>query len=370
MSQATLEKNKTETLNTKQHIGVLARIKKLGDDKYRVVVASEALDRHGEKLVLAGLDTKVYMDSNPVVFLNHDYWTTPIAKTTKLSKKDGKLIAEFELNRSHKDYMEIKGSLDDGFYNAASIGFMAFELGSDGISWTKSEMIEWSIVGIPANPEATMLRQLGFTKEVTKVVLAKQEGHKNLLSKEVTQDDTPKEDDPIPDAPEGDEPDAAADDVTPDGEDVETKGNDDETPDTTSDGKDINANGDGSDSDASPDSDDTLDPDKNPNDGEPVDEGDSKEVDTPVQEMLDHAKALSELTKELGDDNVAIKELAKSLQSAIKAMPKSHASNDDEQPLRVTLSKAKGHAQIVHKIAQQIIVDAKALLEKGSEEDE
>lgn len=130
--------------------------KALGEGEVEAIVASEALDRHGEIVDIKGLDIKNYM-KNPVVAWGHNYNEPAIGKTTKLVKTaDGKLIATMkfavsEYEKARVVYNLIKG----GYLNAFSIGFIPYEM--DGNRYTKSEMIEFSSVLVPANAEALVL---------------------------------------------------------------------------------------------------------------------------------------------------------------------------------------------------------------------
>lgn len=127
----------------------------LGDGVVDVVVSTESVDRDGEVLSIKGLDTKNFQ-SNPVVLLHHDYHDFPIGKAVKLTKtKDGQLTARVqfaidEYDKAHTAYKLAKG----GYFSGVSIGFIPKEM-QDNV-FTKSEMLEFSFVTVPANPEALM----------------------------------------------------------------------------------------------------------------------------------------------------------------------------------------------------------------------
>jgi HK97 family phage major capsid protein/HK97 family phage prohead protease len=148
--------------------------KDLGEGEVETVIASNILDRHGEKIDIDGMDTKKYM-KDPVVLWAHDYSALPIARATKLWKEGGKLfgkikfaIAEYPFAKTV--YELIKG----GFLSAVSIGFIPSEM--EGNMYTKSEMIEFSVVPVPANPEALIYaKKLGL--DISKI----QPYHKNTM---------------------------------------------------------------------------------------------------------------------------------------------------------------------------------------------
>ena len=133
-----------------------AEVKDLGNGVMEAVISSEALDRHGEKIDMKGMDINKYM-KNPIMAAFHDYSKPSVGRTIKLSKKaDGKLVARFEWAKDQNPEAKILHDLyRDGFQFAFSIGFIAREV--EGNTFTKSEMIEFSPVLVPANAEALLL---------------------------------------------------------------------------------------------------------------------------------------------------------------------------------------------------------------------
>ena len=131
-------------------------VKDLGSGMMEAIVSSEALDRHGEIISMKGLDVKEYM-KNPVVVDGHNYDLPSVGRTHKLTKtSDGKLIAKFEWAKDISERAKLLYNLyKDKFQFAFSIGFIPEEV--DGNTYTKSTMIEFSPVLIPANPEALLL---------------------------------------------------------------------------------------------------------------------------------------------------------------------------------------------------------------------
>lgn len=144
-------------------------------DSYEFVITSEAIDRSGDRVLMSGLDISNYL-LNPVVFFNHDTSAVPIATTKTIEQRNinglKSLVASIEFNTFHPDYSLIKGSIDGGFLNSASIGFRAFEMErtklteaeqmqfnrKEIVTFTKSELLEFSIVTIPANQTANRIK--------------------------------------------------------------------------------------------------------------------------------------------------------------------------------------------------------------------
>jgi len=133
-----------------------AKVKDLGDGFMEAVIASESLDRHGEKIDMKGMNVKNYM-KNPVIAAFHNYDEPSVGRTHKLTKTaDGKLIAKFEWAKDVYDKAKLLYDLyKEKFQYAFSIGFIPSEI--EGNTYTKSEMLEFSPVLIPANAEALLL---------------------------------------------------------------------------------------------------------------------------------------------------------------------------------------------------------------------
>lgn len=135
--------------------------KDLGEGEIEAIIASDSLDRHGDILDIKGLDLTKYK-SNPVVAWAHKYDELAIARCVKISKTaDGKVIARMKFAINEYDFARtVYNMYKEGFMNAFSIGFIALEIDDSEFPkfvYTKSEMLEFSAVLIPANADALML---------------------------------------------------------------------------------------------------------------------------------------------------------------------------------------------------------------------
>jgi len=124
-------------------------------------ISTSAVDREKDVINQDGWDLKAYTKS-PVVLFAHDYKQPPIGRTTNLRLVDGALKATVEFAPKDANpmaetvYQLVKG----GFLSSASVGFRphkhAFNVERGGVDFEKQELLEWSIVPVPANPEALM----------------------------------------------------------------------------------------------------------------------------------------------------------------------------------------------------------------------
>ena len=127
------------------------------DEKYTIVITREVEDRDGEVVRINWIDTSNYL-KNPVVLQDHSYKVEDIIwKTISLSVSWDSLTAEFVF--SNTEYGILAKELYEGwFLKTSSIWFIPLERDSTNRSIiTKSELLEWSLVAVPCNPEALSL---------------------------------------------------------------------------------------------------------------------------------------------------------------------------------------------------------------------
>jgi len=129
--------------------------KKVDDLTFEALITSAAEDRQGEVVVPGGISLENFQ-RNPVVLYGHDYAGLPVAKATGLTLEPSGIVARFSFPEDGiYDKADIVRKLwAAGFLNAVSIGFIPLERSEDGKTITKSELLEFSIVPVPANQEA------------------------------------------------------------------------------------------------------------------------------------------------------------------------------------------------------------------------
>lgn len=129
--------------------------KDLGNGVLEAVVTTSAVDRHNENIETSGIDTKTFMDTGGVVLYGHDYSGLPIGKTLKLTEMKNKMKAQFQLAVEEYPFAATVYSLIKGGYiNAVSIGGIVREWSQDYRTILKMEMVEFSVVPVPANAQA------------------------------------------------------------------------------------------------------------------------------------------------------------------------------------------------------------------------
>lgn len=146
-------------------------VKTLGEREIEIIGSTEDVDRDGEVLTMEGWDLRAFK-RNPVVLPAHDYYQPAIGKA-RVTKADGKLMFKIEfpatgINPVADVYC---GLYKGGFMNASSVGFMPQEHqwgekpGEPRRTFLKQELLEISLVSVPANPQA-LLTEKGIESAV------------------------------------------------------------------------------------------------------------------------------------------------------------------------------------------------------------
>jgi len=138
---------------------------------FEVVISTDNEDRQGEVLDQGGLDL-TFFKTNPVVLWAHDYQSLPIGIAESIETVDGKTIArgKFAPADANPFAQQVRKLYDEKFVRTVSVGFIAKEM--KGNSITKSELLEFSFVPVPANPYALSMREvkeMGLDCEMLKV---------------------------------------------------------------------------------------------------------------------------------------------------------------------------------------------------------
>lgn len=146
-----------------------------GEDGSVSFVASTATaDRYGDTIDQAGWDTAAY-EKNPVLLWAHDYATPPVGKVGRLDKAANLTAKDvtFTSEDQHPFGAQVGRMVAGGFLNTVSVGFLPVEWEERyaeggqflGFHFKKMELLEISVVPVPANPQA-LVEGRAFAKSV------------------------------------------------------------------------------------------------------------------------------------------------------------------------------------------------------------
>jgi HK97 family phage prohead protease len=157
----------------------------------RFVASTSGTDRYGDVINQAGWELAAY-NRNPVVLLNHNANQLPIGKG-KVEVVDGNLMIDIEFDKDDELAAKVESKARNGFMNAVSVGFNPVEkiarselpeehkayTNGAGTYFQKAELLEVSVVTIPANSEATAMptKQLGGLRSMVREIIAQEVRH-------------------------------------------------------------------------------------------------------------------------------------------------------------------------------------------------
>lgn len=132
-------------------------------------ISTGTVDRDNDILDPAGWDLKDYR-KNPVVLWAHNSYIPPIGKSESITVKEEKALvstATFATKEQHELADTVFQLILGGFLNTASVGFRPLESSWDdvrvGYNFIRQALHEWSVVPVPANPEALVgAKELGI----------------------------------------------------------------------------------------------------------------------------------------------------------------------------------------------------------------
>lgn len=140
----------------KQTLATIAAAAARGDEP-QITISTVALDRDRDEVQPEGGDFSAYL-RNPVVLFGHDRSGLPVGSTTTLEVVPGRGIrARWRWLEGDPFADRVRNAFEQGALRAASIGFLpkaSEPNGNGGRRFTKWELLEWSLVPLPANADA------------------------------------------------------------------------------------------------------------------------------------------------------------------------------------------------------------------------
>lgn len=148
------------------------------------VLTTQTADRVGDIVMLDGLDTKDFLQ-NPVALVHHQMGEFPVGVWTNLRKSGDALLGDLQLAVKGTSRMAdtARSLIEQGILRAVSVTFRGLEreqLKPKGVRFTKSELLEVSLVSVPMNPRALMVaKSLNLTEQEMKAFFTDAEPGEN-----------------------------------------------------------------------------------------------------------------------------------------------------------------------------------------------
>lgn len=198
-----------DELNRQQTKLSITKAKDLPNGQFEAVLSTDDLDRHGERVSIKGLN----IPANQTIKMYYNHETNganlPIGKWNKVWKNvKGQLMGLGQIDLEDDFALKVYKKVQNGFIDSISIGFYPLEFDGDSSTWTKSTLVEASVVAEPANVNAVITsKKLGFTDaEFEKAVRVKLRQLEPDTAEPPEELNPPLEEiEPIPDEPASDE---------------------------------------------------------------------------------------------------------------------------------------------------------------------
>lgn len=155
------------------------------------IVSTPEVDRYGTVIIPSGIDYSAYMN-NPIVLAQHESKRWPIGKCLGFFLNGENLEATIEIECITEEGRTLNKLIEAGFVKAVSVGIIPDpneveeqRVNGDTVTvYTKSELVEFSIVSVPANRTALIKRSIDETIQQS---LQKYKKENRMLTPEIQQ---------------------------------------------------------------------------------------------------------------------------------------------------------------------------------------
>jgi HK97 family phage major capsid protein/HK97 family phage prohead protease len=144
---------------------------------FEFVMSDASVDRMGDIIELDGWELDNFR-KNPIALFGHDS-KFPIGKWHDVKVTKDQLVGRLELMDPVSDRLrEVHAAVAAGVLRAVSVGFRGVEFSPldekepwGGLRFTKSELVECSLVSVPANPNAlAVAKALGISRDTQSLI--------------------------------------------------------------------------------------------------------------------------------------------------------------------------------------------------------
>jgi HK97 family phage prohead protease len=170
-----------------------AYVKEVKEDGVIVgaVATTDSPDRDGEILSIDGWELDNFI-KNPVLLWGHDSRALPIGKVTNIKRAENSLLFDAKFAIEENDFAaKVAKLVKGGYLNTFSVGFLPKQ--REGDKFTKQELLEISVVNVPANPEAEVSREFKDFQKAVKSIEKRETKESKKEVKEKVKEEIKKE---------------------------------------------------------------------------------------------------------------------------------------------------------------------------------
>lgn len=153
------------------------------DNEIVGIASTQMPDRDGEVILQEGWDLTNFK-MNPVLLASHNYHEFPIGKVTDIMVENNQLIFKAIFSEATQAAKEAYALVKEGILSTFSVGFIPREYDASGAVISKAELLEISLVSVPANAQAVVLAK-SFKDNDLATKLIKEWLKNDMLKKEV-----------------------------------------------------------------------------------------------------------------------------------------------------------------------------------------
>jgi HK97 family phage prohead protease len=157
------------------------------NDLYTFVVSTPEVDRYGTIIMPSGIDYTAYLN-NPIVLAQHDSDKWPIGRCLGFAMNGENLEATIQIECITEEGKKLNKLINAGYVKAVSVGIIPKEYEEKTIDgqkvtiYTKSELVEFSVVSVPANRQALLKKSM---KTLLQDSINKYKKEKRMLTPEI-----------------------------------------------------------------------------------------------------------------------------------------------------------------------------------------
>ena len=176
-----------ETRDGYEYEGKEGEYEEKENDIFTFVVSTPEVDRYGTIIVPSGIDYTAYL-ANPIVLAQHDSDQWPIGRCLGFAMNGENLEATIQVECVTEEGKKLTKLINAGFVKAVSVGIIPTEYEEQTIDgkkvtiYTKSELVEFSVVSVPANRQALIKKSL---KTLIQDSIQKYKKEKRMLTPEI-----------------------------------------------------------------------------------------------------------------------------------------------------------------------------------------